>query len=116
MKLSGRIFVGIGDQTRRQDLHPNLYLRACGYMPHLGSLNVKLGRPVDLADLGPPSSTITVEGDRSFLWRVRVAGVDAPAHLMVFRTVPTVQLVELLSPVRLRDHLKRRVAFEVLPS
>ena len=113
--LTGRIISGIGDQTRRQDLYPNLYRRACGYLPHLGSLNVRLDRPVNLSDLGAPASTITVEDDRSLLWRVRVAGVDAPAHLMVFRAVPALRRVELLSPVRLRDHLKGRVVFEVLP-
>lgn len=113
--LAGRAVNGGGIHGRTQREHGDAFEHALGYRPFPGSLNVRVGHGVDL-----PGPAVEVDtGVKVFrAWPARVVGVDAPAHLLAYyREPPRGQRdVEVLAPVRLRDHLApdQPVELEVL--
>ena len=111
--LVGRAEHGGGHHAKTQEKLGDLFEGALGYRPYPGSLNVRTDHPNDLED---PHAII--RGDRRSyrLWPARIQGLEIPAHLMTFEKKPSRPILELLSPVRLRDHvdLSREIRIDVL--
>lgn len=112
--LTGQAITGAGRHAETQALDPRAFEIALGYAPFPGSLNVRLDKPVIPITWGPHTHVNARWRFRA--WEAKITGLDAPVHVLVWRRPTKPQtVVELVSPVRLRDVLDAdgRVELEV---
>ena len=113
--IVGTVTDGGGYHAGTQQRIGDAFEQVLGYRPYPGSLNVRTDRILELVN--PEAQVVDADrGGRIFrLWPCRLRGVPAPCHLMTWRTPPARPVLEVLSPVRLRDHLDGdEVEIEVL--
>jgi SAM-dependent methyltransferase len=107
-RVHGRVFTGNGRSSRSLPRYSRELRAYLGYEPYPGSLNLRLDHPVAFGD---PYARWTAPNARDgrwtgryHLWRAWLHYADVPVHAMWDRGHGA-DCVELLAPVRLRDHL-----------
>ncbi len=114
----GRLFTGLGEGAYyiRLDGYRKQFRKLLGYNPFPGTLNIQLLTEKDVNEFQLLKATIGIQihgfvtGDRSFgpvtCYPAKINGEQQAAVLLIERTHHQPNVVEIISPINLREKLK----------